>query len=82
MAMMLEKLYDALLAANVPPDKARAAAVEAAEHETRLGAIEAKLSTLEARITVLEAKISMLTWITGLNLAITLAMLAKLLTLR
>jgi len=36
MPLMMEKLYDALRAADVPDDKARAAAVEAAQiHELK-----------------------------------------------
>ena len=44
MPVMMEKLYDALRAANVPEPQARAAAVEAVEHELRLGTIESKLT--------------------------------------
>ena len=75
MPVMMEKLYDALRAANVPDAQARAAAVEAAEHEVRLGAIEAKLTALESRV-------SMLTWVMGINLTLTAVILAKLFTLR
>ena len=72
MPVMMEKLYDALRAANVPDAQARAAAVE---HETRLGAIEAKLAALESRV-------SMLTWVMGINLTLTAVVLVKLFTLR
>jgi hypothetical protein len=41
MPVMMEKLYDALRAADVPDDKARAAAVEAA------GRVEADLTLLK-----------------------------------
>jgi hypothetical protein len=47
MALMMEKLYDALLAGNVPEDKARAAAVEAASYENRLARIESDLLLLK-----------------------------------
>ena len=40
MPVMLEKLYDALKAANVPDDKARAAAVEVAEFKDAIGEIK------------------------------------------
>jgi hypothetical protein len=36
MPVMMEKIYDALRAANVLEPQARAAAVEVAEHESRL----------------------------------------------
>jgi hypothetical protein len=75
MPVMMERLYDALRAAHVPDEQARAAAVEAAEHESRFAAIETKLAELEARV-------STLTWVVGINIALTTAVLAKLLTLR
>lgn len=37
MILMLEKLYDALRAANAPEEKARAAAIEVAGYETAIG---------------------------------------------
>lgn len=40
MAVMLEKLYRALRAANVPEEEATAAATELAGYETRFSAIE------------------------------------------
>jgi hypothetical protein len=55
MPVMMEKLYDALRAAKVPEAQARAAAVEAAEHETRLGAIEGKLTLLAWMVGTLAA---------------------------
>jgi hypothetical protein len=44
MALQMGALREALLAGNVPPDKASAAAEEAATYETRLGSIDAKLT--------------------------------------
>jgi hypothetical protein len=44
MALQLGALRDALLAANVPPDKADRAAEEAAGYETRLASLDAKLT--------------------------------------
>jgi hypothetical protein len=40
MPVMMEKLYDALRAADVPDDKARAAAVEAAGFENRINRVQ------------------------------------------
>jgi hypothetical protein len=40
---MLEKLYDALRAGNVPDDKARAAAVEVAEFRDSIAEIKSTL---------------------------------------
>jgi hypothetical protein len=61
---MLEKLYDALRAANVPDDKARAAAVEAAEFHNAVGEIK---STQRLH-----------TWILSVNTAMILAIVGKL----
>lgn len=62
MPIMLEKLYDALRAANVPDDKARDAAIEGAEYENRAAKIESDLTLLK--------------WMTGSHIAITLIVLA------
>jgi hypothetical protein len=43
MAIMLSNLYDALRAANVPDDKARAAAVEVAEFREAISEIKSTL---------------------------------------
>ncbi len=81
MPVMMERLYDALRAAHVPDEQARAAAVEAAEHESRFAAIESRLSQLDGRLVALEGRVTMLTWVVGINIALTAAVLAKLLTL-
>jgi hypothetical protein len=66
MPVMMEKLYDALRAANVPEPQARAAAIEAAEHELRRGTIESKLTMVMCGV--------------GINLTLTVAILARLFT--
>lgn len=63
MPMMLEKLYDALRAANVPEDKARAAAVEVAEFKDSISEIK---STQRLH-----------TWILTFNTAMLAALLGK-----
>jgi hypothetical protein len=63
MSGFFDKLYDALRAANVPDDKARAAAVEAASFEDRLNRVEADLTLLK--------------WMVGFNLAMTVILVAK-----
>ena len=78
MPVMMEKIYDALRAANVLEPQARAAAVEVAEHESRLTQIDAHLSGLEARMSSLETRMTITMSALGLNLALTLAVLAKL----
>jgi hypothetical protein len=64
MAIMLEKLYDALRAGGVPDDKARAAAIEAAEFHNAVAEIK---STQRLH-----------TWILSLNTAMIVAVVGKL----
>jgi hypothetical protein len=64
MPVMLEKLYDALRAGNVPDDKARAAAVEVAEFKDAIAAMRTDLAVLKGMV--------------GINLALTVAIVVKL----
>jgi hypothetical protein len=63
MPIMLEKLYDALRAAEVPDDKARAAAVEVAEFRDSIAELKATLR--------------LHTWILTFNTAMLAALLGK-----
>lgn len=63
MPMMLEKLYDALRAGDVPDDKARAAAVEVAEFKDSISEIKS-IQRLH-------------TWILTFNTAMLAALLGK-----
>jgi hypothetical protein len=64
MPIMLEKLYDALRAADIPDEKARAAAVEVAEFKESISEIK---STLRLH-----------TWILSFNTALIIAIAGKL----
>ena len=64
MPVMMEKLYDALRAANVPDEKARAAAVEIAEYKESISDIR---STLRLH-----------TWILSFNTGLIIAVVGKL----
>jgi hypothetical protein len=64
MSIMLEKLYDALRSVDVPDDKARAAAVEVAEFKNDLQTVKTDLAVLK--------------WMTGINITLSLAIIAKL----
>jgi hypothetical protein len=64
MALQLGALRDALIDAGAQPDKARAAAEEAALYENRLASMDSRLSVL--------------TWMVGANLALTIGILFKL----
>ena len=64
MALMLSKLYLALKEANVPEDKAAAAAEEVASFENRLAGVETKLS--------------LLTWMIGVNITLNFVVIGRL----
>jgi hypothetical protein len=74
---MRREVYDAFRAAGVPDDKAGAAAeaIEGSREEGRLRHLEEELLRLDGRV-------MLLTWMVGFNLALTAAVLAKLLLLR
>jgi hypothetical protein len=65
MAIMMAKLYDALRAGNVPDDKAREAAEEAAGYESRAANIE---STLRLHTWILTANTAGILMLIGLAL--------------
>ena len=86
MALQLGALRDALIEAKVSPEKAAAAAEEVRATRTGLSASRrtlrpwvVSLCQLDGRMSALEGRKAMLTWAVGLNVAITLAVLAKLL---
>ncbi len=60
MPVMLSSLYYALLDAGASEEKARQAAEEAAQYETRLVAIDSKLDRLGSRGEILDAKVTTL----------------------
>jgi hypothetical protein len=62
--MMLGNLYDALVSGQVPEEKARKAAEEAAGYENGIAKVEGDLSTLK--------------WLVGTNIALTVIVLGKL----
>ena len=78
MALMLGKLHEALIAGNVPPDKAREASEEVAGFEGRLARTE---SDLTGRVAKVEADLTLLKWMVGTNILITVGVLWKVLTL-
>jgi hypothetical protein len=53
--LMLTDLYDALRAANIPEDKARAAASSAADFDRRIERIETKLTLMLSLLGVMGA---------------------------
>ena len=63
MALQLGALRDALLAADVPPDKANAAAEERANYETRLASLETRMAALIVMVSGLYAVLTPLFWL-------------------
>lgn len=53
--LMLTDLYDALRAANIPEDKARAAASSVADFDSRIQSIETKLTIMMSLLGVMLA---------------------------
>lgn len=71
MATMISEVYDALLAAGSPEEKARKAAEAVASYDNRLVAIENRLVRIESEM-------AMLCWMVGFGLALNVAILARL----
>ena len=68
MALMMSKLYEALLEAGASEGKAREAAEEAAAYEARFQRVENDLSVLK--------------WMVGTNIILTLGILWRVMTLK
>jgi phage shock protein A len=69
---MIAEVYDALLAAGSPEDKARKAAEAIASYENRFGAIE-------QRFTKVDGDLNLLKWMVGFDLAATVGIIFLLL---
>lgn len=72
MTTMIAEVYDALLAAGSPEDKARKAAEAIASYENRFAGIE-------QRFTKIEGELKLLTWMVGFNLAASIGIIFMLL---
>ena len=64
MASMNAEIYDAFRAANVPEDKARAAATAVAAHDNQFAKVESELQIIK--------------WMLGFSLALNVAILIRL----
>ena len=69
---MIAEVYDALLAAGSPEDKARKAAEAIAAYENRFTA-------MDKRFAKIEGDLKLLTWMVGFNLAATVGIIFLLL---
>jgi hypothetical protein len=72
MTTMIAEVYDALLAAGSPEDKARKAAEAIASYENRFAAIE-------QRFTKVEGDLNLLKWMVGFDVAATVGIIFLLL---
>ncbi len=72
MTTMIAEVYDALIAAGSPEDKARKAAEAIAGYENRFAG-------LEQRLVHIEGELKLLSWMVGFNLAGTVGLIFLLL---
>ena len=94
MTTMIAEVYDALVAAGAPEDKARRAAEAVAGYESRFAGIEQRLIKMDAdisqrfvklegdinqRFAKVEGEIRLLSWMIGFNLAGTVGIILMLL---
>jgi hypothetical protein len=88
MTTMIAELYDALMAAGAPEEKARAAAKTMTEREDRFKSLENEQSRLATRedlhkldakvdreVLAIKGHLTLLQWMLGFNLAITTTVL-------
>lgn len=92
MTVMIAELYDALRDAGASEEKARAAAKAVSDTESRMDKLDARMAGLDARMTgmqgqidglkaqieALKIRMDTLTWVVGLNAALTVAVLVRL----
>ena len=83
MTTMIAEVYDALVAAGSPEEKARKAAEAIAGYEDRFGAIEQRLVQFQGdvnqRFAEMDGKVRLLSWMIGFNLAGTVGIIFMLL---
>ncbi len=83
MTTMIAEIYDALLAAGSPEDKARKAAEAVAGYENRFTAIDRRLAKMEGdfnqRFAKIEGELKLLIRMAGFNLAATVGVFFMLL---
>ena len=83
MTTMIAEVYDALVAAGSPEDKARKAAEAIAAYENRFAGIEQRLIKMDGdisqRFARIDGEIRLLSWMVGFNLAGTVGIIFMLL---
>jgi len=76
---MIAEVYDALLAAGSPEDKARKAAEAIAGYENRFGIMDQRFAKIDERFAKIEGELKLLKWMVGFNLAATVGIIFMLL---
>jgi chromosome segregation ATPase len=91
MSVLIVELYDALKDAGASEERARAVARAVSDNEVRLNKIEGRLDTIDGRLLGVQAQLDglkaqvetlkmrteTLTWVMGLNAALTFAILVR-----
>jgi hypothetical protein len=79
---MIFEVYDALIAAGTPQDKARTAAETLANYDNRFSRIDGAVLKLESKldgaVLKLEAELVLVKWMVGFGIAMNVAILARL----
>ncbi|HEX8167848.1 MAG TPA: hypothetical protein VF601_18935 [Beijerinckiaceae bacterium] len=78
MAVMMGNLYSALKQAGADEDSAQKAAEEVANFDNRVTGLEGRIALLDAKV---DAKFTLLSWMVGVNMALTLIVVGLVLRL-
>lgn len=78
MAVMMGNLYAALIKAGAGEDDAKKAAEQVANFDSRVTGLEGRIALLDAKV---DAKFTQLSWMLGVNMALTLVVLGLVLRL-
>lgn len=74
---IIEQLYDALIAAGSPEDKAREAARAVAGYDQAVASLRIEMEKLRTGFERLRARVDTLTWMVGFNIALSVAVLFR-----
>jgi hypothetical protein len=79
---MISEVYDALISAGAPEDKARKAAETLANYDNRFSRIDGAVLKLESKldgaVLKLEAELLLVKWMVGFGIAMNIAILTRL----
>ena len=78
-AIMVTEPHDALRSAGADEGKAREAATAVADFAARIIGIDAKAIGLDRKMGAVDGRVSQLTWMVGINIALTTGVIVKLL---